>query len=73
MAAKHIAKGNRFAPMFCNSKNGANPASVLLSHKLEIFATQPFWLLSIRTLRACTEKAWQLSVNHRENGFRILN
>jgi hypothetical protein len=36
MAAKHIAKRNRFAPMFCNSKNGANPASVLLSHNLRL-------------------------------------
>jgi hypothetical protein len=34
MAAKHIAKRNRFAPMFCNSKNGANPVSVLLLHNL---------------------------------------
>jgi hypothetical protein len=35
-AVKHIAKRNPFAPMFCNSKNGANPASGLLSQNLRL-------------------------------------
>jgi hypothetical protein len=35
-AAKHVAKRNRFAPMFCDGKTGSNPASGPLSQNLRL-------------------------------------
>jgi hypothetical protein len=35
-AAKHIAKRNRFAPMFCDGETGTNPASGLLSQNFRL-------------------------------------
>ena len=64
-AAKHVAKRNRFAPMFCDGKTGSNPASGPLSQNLRLLQHERSGRRSMRTLSACTEGAWQLSVNHK--------